>query len=66
MSLFELPKKEQDDDVIEKKYMLVITSYPSGKEFQRIFPIGEDKRQLKKKEEQKPQRKMTLQDTIEE
>ena len=40
MVVKEVPKPQPQQGVTEEKYMLVITRYPNGKTFPRIFPIS--------------------------
>lgn len=40
---------EKETQIIVKKYVIEITTYPDGREFQKMYPIGVAKRDFKTK-----------------
>lgn len=42
-------EKPTGPGILVKRYMIEIQVYPNGPEYQRIYPIGQEKRQGKKK-----------------
>ena len=48
--------------IVEEKYMLIITRYPNGKTFPRIFPISAEIRSANKK--RKPTQKKEMKKVV--